>query len=223
MTRIVPNPTARFALALAALAATPLACAQMQSAYSENVLKIGIARYDPHSRTDGVHGIGVPAGADADVGNATTLLLTYERMVTPNIGLEFAFGIPPTIKAKATGSVAFLGDDVLSAKNIAPTAFVNWHLFSPGDAFRPYIGAGLNYTRFTSVKSKLASEAKLGDSYGLALQLGANYAVNRDWGLFASVARLDVKSKLVATGSTVLTTTIDFRPLVYSVGGYWQF
>jgi len=223
MTSLTSRQTIRLALASAALAATPLACAQMQPAYSENVLKIGITRYDSHSRTDGLRGIGVPAGADAEVGDATTLLMTYERMVTPNIGLEFAFGIPPTIKARATGSVAFLGDDVLSAKNLAPTGFVNWHFFSPGDAFRPYIGAGLNYTRFTSVKSKLASDVKLGDSYGLALQLGANYAINRDWGVFASIARLDVKSKLVATGSTVLTTTIDFRPLVYSVGGYWQF
>ena len=189
----------------------------------DNAFKLGITEYTTHSKTNGVSGIGVPPGADAETGNATTLLLVYERLLTPNIGAELVLGIPPRLKAKATGTVAFLGDDVLSAKNIAPTAFVNWHLFSPGDAFRPYIGAGLNYTRFTSVKSKLSSDAKLGDSYGLALQLGANYAVNRDWGLFASVARLDVKSKLVATGSTVLTTTIDFRPLVYSVGGYWQF
>ena len=223
MTRPISRNTIRLTLALAALAVAPFASAQMQPAATENVLKIGITRYDSHSRTDGIKGIGVPAGADADVGDATTLLLTYERMFTPNIGLEFVIGIPPTIKAKAAGSVAYLGDDVLSAKNLAPTLLLNYHFFSPTDAFRPYIGAGLNYTRFTDAKSKLASDVKLGDSYGLALHLGANYAINRDWGVFASVARLDVKSKLVASGSTVLTTTIDFRPLVYSIGGYWQF
>ena len=42
-------------------------------------------------------------------------------------------------------------------------------------------------------------------------------------GLFASIARLDVKSKVVATGATVLTTTVDFRPLVYSAGVSYQF
>ena len=213
------HSAAALALALACSAAT----AQMQAPSADNVIKIGVTRYDAHSKTNGISGIGVPAGADAEVGDATTVILVYERMVTPNVGVEFVLGVPPTIHTKATGSVAFLGDDVLSAKNVAPTLFVNYHFFEPGDTWRPYLGAGLNYTRFTSVKSKLATDVKLGDSYGLALNAGLNYAINKDWGLFASVARIDVKSKLVASGSTVLTSTIDFRPWVYSFGGYWQF
>ena len=43
------------------------------------------------------------------------------------------FKAPPRIKARATGSVAFLGDDVLSAKNVAPTLFLNYHFGAPGD------------------------------------------------------------------------------------------
>ncbi len=57
------------------------------------------------------------------------------------------------------------------------------------------------------------------DSYGPALQGGVNHAIMKGWVLFASVAQLDVKSKLVAIGSMVLTTTIDFKPWVYSFGG----
>ena len=211
------------AVACALLLCSAASQAQMQASSADNVIKIGVTRYDTHSSTNGISGIGVPAGADAKVGDATTVIFVYERMVTPNIGVEFVLGVPPTIKAKATGSVAYLGDDVLSAKNVAPTLLFNYHFFSPADAWRPYLGAGINYTRFTNVKSKLASQVELGDSYGLALQAGVNYAVTKDWGLFASVARIDVKSKLVAAGSTVLTTTIDFKPWVYSFGGYWQF
>jgi hypothetical protein len=37
------------------------------------------------------------------------------------------------------------------------------------------------------------------------------------------VARVDVKSKLVATGATVLQTTIDFKPWTYSVGAFCRF
>ena len=134
------------------------------------------------------------------------------------MGLEFVLGIPPRIKAKATGSVAFLGDDVLSAKFIAPTLLLNYHFFGPADAFRPYVGAGVNYTRFTNIRPSLAPDVKMGSSTGLALQAGVSYAITKEWGLFASVARLDVKSKVVASGATVLTTTVDFRPIVYSAG-----
>lgn len=211
------------AVAAALLLCAQASQAQLQAPSADNVFKIGGTRYDAHSSTNGISGIGVPAGADAKVGDATTVIFVYERMVTPNVGVEFVLGVPPTIRAKATGSVAFLGDDVLSAKNVAPTLFVNYHFFSPSDTWRPYLGAGINYTRFTNVKSKLATDVKLGDSYGWAVNGGMNYAISKDWGLFASVARIDVKSKLVAAGSTVLTTTIDFKPWVYSFGGYWQF
>jgi hypothetical protein len=34
---------------------------------------------------------------------------------------------------------------------------------------------------------------------------------------------INVKSKVVAVGATVLTTTVDFRPLVYSAGVSFQF
>ncbi|MEO8526462.1 MAG: OmpW family outer membrane protein [Caldimonas sp.] len=192
----------------------------------DNVVKLGVTRYQPHSRTNGISGIGVPAGADVDVGGATTVIFVYERMLTPlapNVGVEFVVGLPPRLHAKATGSVAFLGDDVLSAKNVAPTLLFNYHFFGPDTVFRPYVGAGINYTRFASVRSSLATDVKLGDSMGLALQAGVSYAINKDVGLFASVARLHVASKVVASGATVLTTTVNYRPVVYSTGVYFQF
>lgn len=195
----------------------------VQAQDGNSIVKVGVTRYDTHSKTNGISGIGVPPGADATTDDATTVIFVYERLFTPNIGLEFVLGIPPTTHTKATGSVAFLGDNVLSAKNVAPTLLLNYHFFSPGDAFRPYVGAGINYTKFTNAKSSLATDVRLGDSTGLALQVGLNYAITKDVGLFASVAKINVKSKVVAVGSTVLTTTIDYRPIVYSAGVSYQF
>jgi outer membrane protein len=205
------------AVALAATFGTGLAVAD------NNTFKFGITDYTTHSRTDGVTGIGVPPGADAETGDATTVIFVYERMVTPNVGVELVLGIPPKIKAKATGSVAFLGDDVLSAHNLAPTLLANYHFGQPGDKFRPYVGAGINYTKFTGIESKLATNVKMSDSTGWVVQAGVDYALDKQWGLFASVAALKVKSKLVASGTTVLQTTIDFRPIVYSFGASYSF
>ncbi len=207
-----------FSLAVAAA----LACCACAAQAQENIVKVGVTRYDTHSRTNGISGIGVPAGADAEVGDATTVIFVYERLFTPNVGLEFVLGVPPKLKTRATGSVAFLGE-VLTARNVAPTLLLNYHFFGPADALRPYVGAGINYTRFTNVKSTLAPDVKLSSSTGLALQAGLNYAISKDWGLFASIAKVNVKSKVVAVGPTVLTTTVDFRPLVYSAGVSYAF
>ena len=201
-------------LALAALL-TVGASAQAQ----QNVFKIGAIQYTTNSKTDGIQGAGVPPGADADTGDATTLLITYERLFTPSVGVELVIGVPPKIKARATGSVAFLGE-VMSARVVAPTLIVNYHFGAEGDTFRPYLGAGVNYTKITDVQSTLATDVKLA---GLVLQAGCDYRFDARWGLFASVARVDTKSKLVAAGSTVLTTEIDFRPVTYSLGLSYKF
>lgn len=203
------------------LLALGLACGAVQA--QDNAVKFGVARYTTHSSTNGVTGVGVPPGADAETGDATTLVVEYERLIDPNWGVMLTLGIPPKIKAKATGSVAFLGDDVLSAKNVSPTLFLNYHFGAPSDRWRPYLGIGINYTKFVGIESKLASDVQMSDSVGPAVNAGLEYVMSKDWSLFASVSALKVKSDVVATGATVLTTTIDFRPVVYTLGAVYKF
>jgi outer membrane protein len=189
----------------------------------ENVVKVAVTEYTTHAQTNGISGIGVPPGADATVGNATTAVFTYERLLTPNVGAEIALGVPPTIKANAAGSVAFLGNDILSAKIVAPAFFLNYHFGAVGDTWRPYLGIGFNYTRFMSIQSTLASSVQMSDSWGWAVKGGVAYAVDKQWSLFGSVAALEVKTKLVASGATVLQTSIDFKPIVYTLGAAYSF
>ncbi len=203
-------------LALAALVACGAAQAQVWT------VKGGIIRYAPDSRTSGVTGVGIPPGADAEVGAANTPLLTLEYDIGRNLGVELVLGVPPTIKARATGSVAFLGE-VLSAKNVAPTLLFNYHFGSTGALFRPYVGVGINYTKFTDVKSPYGWDVKIEDSVGWAAHVGANLALGKDWGLFVSYGRAKVKSDLVAVGATVIRTTIDFRPSTYTAGAFFAF
>ena len=205
------------AVALAAVVAGGGASAQ------DNVVKVGLTEYTTHSRTTGVTGIGVPAGADAKTGNAATVILVYERLFGPNFGAELVLGIPPRVKADAAGTVAFLGDDILSSKNLGPTLLFNYHFGTPGDTIRPYIGAGINYTKFIGITSRLASDVQMSDSTGWAAQAGIDYTLSKQWSLFASVAALRVKTNVVASGSTVLQTSIDFRPIVYTFGAAYHF
>ena len=209
-----------FAAALSALLAMFLSPAALAQDWT---IKAGAIRYDAHSKTDGIQGIGIPPGADAEVGDATTVVLIVERRLTPNLSAELVLGVPARIRSKATGSVAFLGNDILSAKNFAPTLLLTYTFFDASQALRPYVGVGVNYTTFRSIKSSLAPKVEMSDSTGLAVHAGLNYAIDKQWGLFASVGRVDVKTKLVATASTVLTSNIDLRPTTYSAGLSYRF
>lgn len=203
-------------LAAAATAAGGLAQAQ------GTTVKAGVIRYDANSKTNGVTGIGIPPGADAEVGDATTAVFTVEFEVKPKVGIELVLGVPPKIKATATGSAAFLGE-VLTARNVAPTVLVNYHFGQTGDTLRPYLGVGVNYTKFTDVTTRYGWDVKLSDSVGMAVQAGLDHQLSKHWGLFASVARVDVKSKLTAVGATVLQSQIDFRPITYAAGLSYRF
>ncbi len=185
-------------------------------------VKAGVIRYDANSKTNGVTGIGIPPGADAEVGDATTAVFTVEFEVKPNVGIELVMGVPAKIKATATGSVAFLGE-VLTARNVAPTLLVNYHFGKSGDTLRPYLGVGVNYTKFTNTTTPYGWDVKLSDSVGMAVQAGVDYQLSKNWGLFASVARVDVQSKLTAVGATVLQSKIDFRPITYAAGLSYRF
>ena len=188
------------------------------------IVKAGAVYYQTHSETTGIQGVGIPPGADAETGNAWTALFVIERTLTPNVSVELVLGIPPTIEAKATGSVAFLGDKVLSAKNVSPTFMVDYYFGEPTSKWRPYVGVGINYTRFTDIETTLPVQSvEMSDSWGWAVKAGIRYEIDKQWGLFGSVAREDVKSDLVAVGSTVLTTTIDFKPVTYSFGAWYRF
>jgi outer membrane protein len=203
-------------LVLAAL----LACGAAQA--QSHTLKFGAVRYDTNAKTNGVTGIGIPPGADATIGDATTVVMTYEYALSPHVGVELVLGVPPKIKATAAGSVAFLGE-VLTARNVAPTLFFTYHFGAPSNALRPYAGIGVNYTKFTNVTTPYGWDVSLSDSTGLAAHVGVDWALNKQWGLWASLGAVEVRSKLVATGATVLQSTIDFRPLTYSVGASFKF
>jgi outer membrane protein len=210
-------------LALACAIAMSFGASVEASAQMNNVVKVGVARYATDSRSSGISGIGVPPGADAESGDATTVILEYERELTSNLAMVFAIGAPPKVKVRATGSIAFLGDEILSARNVSPVLGLRWYFGAPGDKWRPYVGAGVHYTVFTDVESRLASNVEMGDAAGWAVKAGVDYALTREWGLFAGIGALKVKSKVVATGATVLQATIDFRPAVYSFGTTYRF
>lgn len=213
--------------AIAALLAAGTAQAQ------DNVFKFGAIRYTTHSSSSGLSTAPpiFATPADAETGDATTAIFVYERTLTPHIGAEIVLGIPPRISAKGTGAAAALGDEVLSAKNVTPTFLVNYYFGEPDARLRPYVGAGITYTRFVSIRSSLpTTKLEMSDSVGWALQGGLSYSISKEWGLFATVTRLDTKTDVDAIVTipgvpipVSVKSTIDLRPVTYAFGVWYRF
>jgi outer membrane protein len=201
----------------------------------QNTIKLGVAHLDIRSQADNLSSNGpaflTPQPAGLSVGDATTLLVSYIRKLDDHWDLDLEAGLPPSHDTNGVGTLAPFGV-VSKVKQAGPTLFVNYNFGAPDSKFRPFIGLGINYTRFydgeSTASGNLASggptKIELSDSWGPAAQIGASYKLAQNWSVIGSIAMAKVKSDLTATtGSIRRTTTIDFRPVVYTLAVGYSF
>jgi outer membrane protein len=173
-------------------------------------------------------------GLKADLKKVQTPYFAYVRQWTTHFQTEFAFGVPPKTTAvgkgpAAVGSVPFNGQELLTARWFSPTVLFNWVFRDESAALRPYIGVGVNHTRFYERKIAPTGVAIIGgpttielsNSTGLAATAGISYHIKDAWNVYASYSASNVVSDLKATTAGIVRTShIDFNPraVVVSVG-----
>lgn len=216
---------------IAAFAAAP-ALAQ------QTTIKVGVSNVRPHSSTGDFSGPFTPAGISLEVRDKTTAFFSVARELGDHWDVELALGLPPkhdiALKINNPGlpaSALALSDQVgAKVRQVAPTLFLNYKFLEKTSAWRPFVGVGINYTRFDKTSSTAAGNAlnggptsiSLEDSVGLALQGGVNYQINPQWSVSAALATAQVKSKITTnTLGIERTADIRFHPTVLTVAlGY---
>ena len=97
------------------------------------------------------------------------------------------------------------GTKVGEVKHLPPTFSLQYH-FDTASAFKPYVGAGFNYTLIfdEDTEGPLAGTSlKLDNSFGLAAQLGADYDVSDTMFVNFSVRWLDIDSDAELDGAAL--------------------
>ena len=159
---------------------------------SDNGLLLG---FIPHSVDDGISPV-----------------FTAEYFFADNWGVELLASLPfeHDISNPSVGNVA-------SAKLLPPTISVNYHFPTEG-RFDPFLGVGLNYTKFTDVDGQgvlAATTVDLEDTTGFALHAGFDYALNDYSAVRFDLRYFDLESELTVNGFSLGNTKID--PVVAAV------
>lgn len=146
-----------------------------------------------------------------DASTETTLELDFTYFVTNNLGLEL---ILATKKHDITSAGAAVGDVAL----LPPTLTLQYHFAPDSPSFRPYVGAGINYTRFYDINLGSGTLTVDKNSWGGALQIGADFPINKSFFFNVDLKKLwiDTNVKNVATGAT--SAHFNINPLVFGVG-----
>lgn len=154
------------------------------------------------------NGNGILADMPASVGENARPIVTFEYFLRDNLGIEVLGALP----FKHNISLGDLGQ-VGQTKHLPPTISINWHIPTQ-TAFTPFIGLGLNYTKFFEESSKVGA-LKIKDSFGLAATLGVDYALSKTTSLRADLRYINIDSKVMLDGNYIGKVKID--PVVTSV------
>lgn len=140
---------------------------------------------------------------------------------TPNFAAELILTYPQKHTLRADGV------KIGSLKHLPPTLLAQYHFTNFG-AFKPYVGAGVNYTRFSSVKFDPAVEAALDpyikkNSWGGALQIGFDYALDKNWSINFDVKKVYIKTDVHSRVLGVKAGEFKVDPVLVGVGVGYRF
>ncbi|HEX2829607.1 MAG TPA: OmpW family outer membrane protein [Burkholderiales bacterium] len=192
-----------------------------QAADKENSIQIGYAYIDFNTKSADLKGPPgtTPPGVQADLKNASTLALVYERHIYGPWSLVVQGGAPPTIKLMGAGVAAPLGQ-VGKVRAWFPGVLGQYTFDGPWGS-RPYLAAGVNYTtytdeqvgdNFTAAFGGTSSTAEMKSSWGYIAKVGVSVPLNKDWFVDASYSRYQIR-----TTATVTTATPGFGNIIRTI------
>ena len=86
---------------------------------------------------------------------------------------------------------------------------------------KPYVGAGINYTRISSVNLLDGGADLENDSFGYAIQAGLDYAIDKNWSLNFDVKKVQIRSDVFIGGAKASRVKVD--PVLLGVGVGYRF
>lgn len=176
------------------------------------LVRVRAAHLDPANKSDPVGGVG--ASDRLTVESRTIPEIDISYFFTPNWAAELVLTYPQKHRVYLDGT------DIGSFKHLPPTLTVQYH-FAPEKTWSPYVGAGINYTRISSV-NLLGGNADLeSSSIGPALQAGIDYKLNNKWSLNLDVKKIYIRSDVNTAAGTISQVKVD--PLLIGVGIGYRF
>ena len=153
-------------------------------------------------------------GLGLNVNNKTIPEIDISYFINKNVAVELILTVPQ----KQTVNSTALGTDIGTFKHLPPVITLQYHFDNFAD-FKPYVGAGLNYTQITHVNLLDGGANINSHSWGGALQAGIDFPIDKNLSFNIDIKKLSLKTDVFVGGANRGVLKLD--PTLIGVGlGY---
>lgn len=159
-------------------------------------------------------------------GDTTGLGLSIDNKWIPEVDISYflsknlAVELILTVPQKQTLTSSALGKEIGTLEHLPPTLLLQYHFDSNG-GMKPYVGLGVNYTKFTAVNILNGAVGLNSDSWGGALQLGVDVPLSGNMYLNFDVKKVFIKTDVYVGTANAGTFKVD--PVLFGIGLGWRF
>ncbi len=222
-------------LALTVLSSLTFSATAANYQAGDFVIRGGATLVDPNSdkATVYIEALGGNTPLSVSVDDNTQLGLNFVYFYDKNWAIEVLAATPfthdITIHDPQNVSLGVLGANVdgatLAEVTQLPPTISALYYFDNASAIKPYAGVGINYTIFFDESFKAApkslgfNDLELDSSLGYSVQLGADYQLNNQWHVNASVRYIDINTtaKFNIGDAIKGSADVDVDPMVFSL------
>lgn len=147
-------------------------------------------------------------GLDLTINNKWLPELDISYFFSPNLAAELVLTYPQKQTVYAGGT------EIGTFKHLPPTLTLQYHF--TGMSFRPYVGAGVNYTHISSVDILGGAVDLDSNSWGLAAQGGLDVPIGGGWLLNADVKWVQIGTNVYVSGADQGKFKVD--PWLFGIG-----
>jgi outer membrane protein len=195
--------------AAAALAAATLVSGNAFAQAKEGPWMVRVRAVNLNSANSDTTGLGL------SINSKTMPEVDVSYFIDKNIAVELVLTVPQ----EHTLSSSVVGGSIGTLEHLPPTLLVQYHFDAPG--FRPYVGAGINYTRFSSVNLTVPGADIDRNSYGAALQAGVDIPLSGNMYLNFDIKKVYIGTDVSLNGAKIGTFKVD--PVLVGIGLGWRF
>jgi outer membrane protein len=211
-------------LKVIALSCTMLACQAAHAQFDLHRLsvRVGPTTIVPNVKSGDLSAPSVP-GTKIDVDSATGLTGGLNYALTDNLSIDFPLDVPFRFDVNGAGALNGVGK-LADIKALPISLLAQYRFGPPSSVARPYVGAGVAYTRFFGARSgPLLSPASLSmkNAWAGTAQLGLEVPFNDKWSLDVAATYVHLKTTgMLSTGQTI---DVALNPTSYSLALAYRF